>query len=92
MVILRAEQEIHEQDGDGSAGDDHDAVAEKEEAEHVVDFTEPHVVHDEIELDHDGAEGEDADKEHGGEGAEVGYGRGDLAGDLVGADGGLDGL
>ena len=66
MVVLGAEQEVDEEDGDGGAGDDHEAVAEEEEAEHVVDFAEPHVVHDEVELDEDGAKGEDAYEGHGG--------------------------
>lgn len=64
MVILTAEKEVDQQNGDGGACDDHDAVAEEEEAEHVVDFAEPHVVHDEVKLDKDGAEGEDADQKH----------------------------
>lgn len=92
MVVLGAEQEIDEEHGDGGGGDDHDGVAEEEEAEHVVHLAEPHVVHDEVELHEDGAEGEDADEGHGGEGAQVGGGGGDLAGDLVDADGGVDGL
>ena len=64
MVVLSAEQEIDEEDGDGGASGDHDAVAEEQEAEHVIDFAEPHVVHDEVELDEDGAKGEDANKRH----------------------------
>ncbi len=64
MVVLGAEQEVDEQDGDGGARDDHNAVAEEEEAEHVVDFAEPHVVHDEVELDEDCTEWKDADESH----------------------------
>ena len=72
MVIFTAEQEVDEEDGNGGAGNDHDAVAEEEETEHVVYFAEPHVVHDEVELHEDGAEREDAHKDHGGQRAEVG--------------------
>lgn len=72
VVVLGAEQEVDEQHGDGGAGEDRDQVAEEEEAEHVVDLAEPDVVEDEEELDEDGAEGEDADKGHGGQGAQVG--------------------
>lgn len=72
MIVLRTEQEVDQEYRDGGTGDDHDAVAEEEKAEHVVDFAEPHVVHDEVELDEDGAEGEDTDEEHGWEWAEVG--------------------
>ena len=57
MVVLTAEQEVNEQDRDGGACDYHDTVAEKEETEHVVNLTKPHVVHDEVELDEDGPEG-----------------------------------
>ena len=71
MIVFTAEQKVDEEDGDGRTRDDHDAVAEEEEAEHVVDFSEPHVVHDEVELDEDCAKGEDTDEEHGGDGAEV---------------------
>lgn len=72
MIVLCAEQEVDEQHGDGGAGQDHDQVAEEKEAEHVVELAEPDVVEDEEELDEDGAEGEDTDEGHGGEGAQVG--------------------
>lgn len=71
VVVLTTQQEVDQQDCDGSASDDHDAIAEEEEAEHVVYFAKPHVVHDKVELDEDGAEREDADKSHGGKGAEI---------------------
>ena len=90
MVILTAEQEVYHQDGDCGACDDHETVAEEEEAEHVVDLAEPDGGHDEVELDEDGSEGEDADDEHGWDGFHVGCHGWDLAGDLVGADGGCD--
>ena len=72
MIVLRTEQEVDQEYRDGGTGDDHDAIAEEEEAEHVVDFAEPHVVHDEVARDEDAAAGEDADEELGWEGAEVG--------------------
>ena len=90
MIVLRAQQVIDEHDGDGGARDDHDAIAEEKKAEHVVDAVEPQAVHDEIELDEDGAKGEEADKKHGGKGTEVGRRRRDLAGNLIRADGGLE--
>lgn len=64
MVVLATEQEVDEQDRDGGACDDHDTIAEEEEAKHIVNFAEPHVVHDEIELNEDGAEWEDANEKH----------------------------
>lgn len=66
VIILRAEQKVHHEDGDGGGRDDHEAVAEEEEAEHVVDAREPDGVHDKVEFDKDGAKGEDADDEHRG--------------------------
>ena len=69
MVVFGAQKVVDEHDGDGGARDDHDAVAEEQEAEHVVDAVEPQAVHNEVKLDEDGAKGEEADEEHGGEGA-----------------------
>lgn len=57
MIILAAEQEVDKQDRDGGTSNYHNAIAEKEETEHVVYLAKPHVVHDEVELDEDGAEG-----------------------------------
>ena len=71
MIVLTAEQEVNQQHSDGRTGDYHNPVAEKEESEHIVDLAKPHVVHDEVELDEDGAEREDSDEEHGREGAKV---------------------
>ncbi len=56
MIVLGAKQEVYEEDGDGSTSDDHNAIAEEEKPEHVVDFAEPHIVHDKVEFDKDGAE------------------------------------
>lgn len=92
MIVLTAEQEVDEQDSNGGAGDDHDAIAEEQKAEHIVDFAEPHVVHDEVELNENSAERKNTDEKHGGDGAQVG-GRGrDLAWDLVDANWRLDRL
>ena len=55
----------------GGAGDDQQAEAEEEEAKHVVDPVAPQTIQDEEELDEDGAEGQQADGEHAGEGPEV---------------------
>ena len=71
MIVLTAEQEVNQQHSDGRTGDYHNPVAEKEESEHIIHLAKPHVVHDEVELDEDGAEREDSDEEHGREGAEV---------------------
>lgn len=89
MIVLGAEEEIDEEDRDGGASDNHDAVAEEQEAEHVVHFAKPHVVHDEVEFDEDGAEGEDTDESHGGQRAQVGGARWDLTRNLVNANGRL---
>lgn len=92
MVVLAAEQEVDQQDRDCSAGDDHDAVAKEEESEHIVHFAEPHIVHDEVELDKDGAKRENADEQHRGNRAQVGGRWWDLARDLIDANGRLDRL
>lgn len=92
MIILTAEQKVNQQDRDGGAGDYHDAVTEKEETEHVVYLAKPHVVHDEVELDEDGAEGENPDKEHRRDGPKIGSWWRDLSRDLIDADGCLNGL
>ena len=65
MVVFRAESKVHHEDCDGSRGDDHEAVAEEEEAEHVVDTAEPDAADDEIQLEEYGAKGKNADEEHG---------------------------
>lgn len=72
VIIFTAKQKVHQENSDGSAGYDHDAVAEEEESEHVVDFAKPHVIHDVVELDEYGAERKDANKEHGWERTEGG--------------------
>ena len=92
MIVLAAEQEVDEQDRDGSTCNNHNAVAEKEETEHVVYLAKPHVVHDEVELDKDGAERKNTNQKHRRDRPEVGSRRRDLAGDLVDADGWLNGL
>ena len=56
MVILAAEQEVYEQYSDGGAGDDHDAVAKEEEAEHVVNSAGPDTAHDKVKLDNNSTE------------------------------------
>lgn len=91
VVVLGAEQEVDEEDCDRGGRGDHEAVAEEEEAEHVVHLAEPDGAHDEVELDEDGAEGEEADEQHGRDRAQVGCRRGDLARDLVCAHGRRDG-
>lgn len=57
MIVLRAEKEIYHHDRDRRGGHDQQAEGEEQEAEHVVDPTTPEGVHDEEQLDEDGAEG-----------------------------------
>ena len=87
VIVLGAEDEIRHQHSNCSRSDDHEAKAQKQEAEHVVNPAEPDAVHDEVELDEDGAKGQDADQQHAGNGTHVARAGRDLAGDLVGADG-----
>ena len=53
------------------ARDEEDGEDEDEEAEDVVEALQPDGGHDEVELDEDGAEGQDAADEHGEEQVEV---------------------
>ena len=59
-IVLSAEKIIDEHDRNGRAGNDHDAVAEEEEAEHVVYLVEPDAIHDEEQLHEYGTERESA--------------------------------
>jgi len=86
MVALGTEQEVHHEHRDGGARDDHEAEADEQEAEHVVDAASPDRVHDEVELDEAGAEGQHADQQHRRERPHVSAGRRNLPRDLVGAD------
>ena len=44
MVILRAQEEVDEEDCDGCTSDNHDPVAQEEEAKHIVHLAKPHVI------------------------------------------------
>ena len=72
MIVFAAEQEVDEQDRNGGTGDNHNAIAEEKESEHVVYLPKPHVVHDEVEFDEDSAKWENANQEHRGDGPKVG--------------------
>jgi hypothetical protein len=61
VVVLTAEKEVDHEHGDGCAGDDHEAVAEEEKAEHIIDLAEPDGGHDEIKFNEDGPEWQNAD-------------------------------
>ena len=86
VVVFCAEQEIDDKDGHGGAGDGHDAVAEEQKAKHVIDFAEPDVIQNEEEFHEDGAKREDANQEHGRDGAKIGCWGRNLARNLVHAD------
>ena len=90
MIILATEKEVYHQDGNGRAGDDHETVADEEEAKHVVHLAKPDGRHDEVEFHEDGAERKNTNEEHRGNWSHVERGRRDLARDLVGADRGRD--
>lgn len=92
VIVFATEQEIHHQDSDCRAAHDHEPVADKEEAEHIVHLVEPDAVHYEMELDEDGGEREDTDNEHAWDRAEVAGTGWNLAGDLIRTDGCLHGL
>ena len=89
-VILGAEQEIHEQHGRGGRGDDHQTIADEQEAEHVVDLVGPERGHDEIEFHENGSKGKKTGQKHRWDRAQgAGHG-GNLTGNLVGLGGTFD--
>ena len=91
-VILGAEQEIHEQHGRGGRGDDHQTIADEQEAEHVVDLVGPERGHDEIEFHENGSKGKKTGQKHRWDRAQgAGHG-GNLTGNLVGLGGTFDSL
>ena len=66
VVVLGAEEEVNHHDGHRGARHDQQAEGQEQEAEHVVDPAAPETLHDEVELDEDGPEGQDADCQHAG--------------------------
>ena len=64
VVVLGAELEIAEDDGDLRAGDDEDDKHKAQEAKEVVELVQPHAGQDEEELNEDRAKGQDAANEH----------------------------
>jgi len=67
VVVLAAELEVAEHDGDLGAGDEQDDKHQAQEAEEVVELVQPHGGEDEEKLDEDRSEGQDApyqDAEH----------------------------
>lgn len=67
-VILGAQQEVYQQHSRSRGGDDHQAVAEEQETEHVVDLVGPQRRHDKVQLNEDGAEWKDAGQQNGRDG------------------------
>ena len=59
-VVLRVEQEVGADDGDADGDDGEDEEDEEHEAVDVVDLVGPEGGEDEVHLDEDGAEGQDA--------------------------------
>mmetsp|Transcript_58539 Transcript_58539/g.137520 ORF Transcript_58539/g.137520 Transcript_58539/m.137520 type:complete len:343 (+) Transcript_58539:42-1070(+) len=92
VVILGAKLEVAHDDGDLGARDDEDQEHEAHEAEQVVEAVLPYRAEDEEELDKDDAKGEHARHHHRGQRLHVPHLLRDLAGNGVGADGGLDGV
>ena len=64
MVVLRAQLEVAEDDGDLGTGDDKDDEDEAEEAEEVVELVQPHAGQDEEQLDEHCAKGQNAPDQH----------------------------
>mmetsp|Transcript_17633 Transcript_17633/g.57055 ORF Transcript_17633/g.57055 Transcript_17633/m.57055 type:complete len:221 (-) Transcript_17633:1033-1695(-) len=87
VVVLRAQLEVAQHDGDLRARHDEDDEDDEEEPEDVVELVQPHRGQDEEELNEHSAEGEDAADHDGEDRLHVPRLLGHLAGDLVGAHG-----
>lgn len=83
---------VHEHDGNRSTGDDHDAVAKEDKAEHIVQSVEPEAVHDKVQFHKDRTERKETDDQHGRYRAEVLGCWWDLSGYLVCAHRSLESL
>ena len=66
VIILRTQKEVNHEHRHRRGGDNHQPKANKQEAEHIVDLAEPDAVHDEIQLDEDGAKRQHARERHAG--------------------------
>lgn len=65
MVVFGTKQKVGQQDGHSGRGDDHQNVAQEQEAKHVVNLVKPQGVVDVVNFNEDGAEGQDACKQDG---------------------------
>lgn len=63
-VVLCTQQEIHQQDGSSRRGNDHQAVAEEQESEHVVDLVGPEGGHYKVQLDENRTKGENSGQQN----------------------------
>lgn len=83
-VVLCTQQEIHQQDSGSRRGNNHQAVAEEQEPEHVVDLVGPEGGHNEVQLDKNGTEGENSGQQNRRNCAQATRHRRNLPRDLVG--------
>ena len=92
VVVLPTKLKVAEEDGNLGAGNNEDDEHQQKEAEDVVVLIHPDRTENEIQLNEAGAEGQDAaDQERKGDAHEPGLIR-NLAGNVGGVDGELDGL
>ena len=92
MVVLPTKLKVAEEDGNLGAGNNEDDEHQQKESEDVVVLIHPDRTENEIQLNEAGAEGQDAaDQERKGDAHEPGLIR-NLAGNVGGVDGELDGL
>lgn len=91
-VVFSAQQEVHQKHGRGSRCDNHQPVAEEQEAKHVVDLVRPQRGHDKVELHEYRSKGEDTGQQQRGNSTQRTRHRRDLARDLVGLGGTFNSL
>lgn len=84
VVVLGTEVEVAEENGGLRAGDDENEKHEEEKSEHVVRGAGPNGTHDEVELNEDAAEGQNASHYNTGDGLGVHGLLWDLTRNLVG--------
>ena len=87
VVVLVGELEVAEHDGDLCGGDDGEGEDRQQEAEHGVGLVEQHRGEHEVHLEEDGSEGHAAADDARERGVEVPRTAGNLALNVVGANG-----
>lgn len=57
VIVLTAKQKVNQENRDRGTCNDHNSVADEQKAEHVVNFSRPHILQNEEEFNEDSSEG-----------------------------------